>query len=508
MMSDGVAGGSREAGLSEVIGFVLILGLLVIVASLYLAYGIPAQGRENEILHMNAIKDQFVAFKLSLDSLFTNDKVGTTLSNSFTLGTSGGYTEGMLSFIPIMSPVNSGGTIAINQRTTTPETLSISSRSLILNTTYRTSVDLPAQVNYTPSHVYVNISGIQSSDLSASKRFGATVNTSSWAVYVNLTPETSFYQWYQTYDPTSSNNCLASPRNQNGTPIFISNTICLVPMNAYAFNGTDLSISVNRGGIITMENYPVYRNVRAGSTYTIDLMDPAYGISSSIQTADGISIKTDMPLGSINATGNISYGFTESNPYTISPIPLGAVEFRAQNSYWIAQDYYYQMGGVFLSQNDGNTTYKLPPEITFSYDNVSGTDPTRKIVTVNINALVIDPDNRGVVGGNSPVQMKTQMTNVTQFPYATGKANTKWIRIAVNTSDSQAREMWKNYFDYSATVNNIPHFTVGEDGTEVFIRINGYYDDTVTASSVYDINVIASEATYSTSIHGIGGTLE
>ena len=95
----------RESGLSEVIGFVLIIGLIVVVASLYLTYGVPAQGRENEIGHMNEVKDQFVGYKLSLDSLFNNNKVGTTVSNSFTLGTAGGYSQGTISFIPIMSPV-------------------------------------------------------------------------------------------------------------------------------------------------------------------------------------------------------------------------------------------------------------------------------------------------------------------------------------------------------------------------------------------------------------------
>jgi ABC-type Fe3+ transport system permease subunit len=88
------SGRCREAGLSEVIGFILIIGLIVVIASLYLTYGVPAQGRENEILHMNLVKDQFVTYKISLDSLFNNDKVGTAVSNSFTLGTSGGYTQG------------------------------------------------------------------------------------------------------------------------------------------------------------------------------------------------------------------------------------------------------------------------------------------------------------------------------------------------------------------------------------------------------------------------------
>src|SRR5512136_282112 len=94
---------TSEAGLSEVVGFVLILGVLVLVFSLYLTYGIPAQGRENEILHMNEVKDEFVTYKVSMDSLYNNNKVGTTLSNSFILGTGGGYTQGMMSFMPVMS---------------------------------------------------------------------------------------------------------------------------------------------------------------------------------------------------------------------------------------------------------------------------------------------------------------------------------------------------------------------------------------------------------------------
>jgi len=521
-MRDTTSRQKRDTALSEVIGFVLILGLIAVVASLYLTYGVPAQGRENEINHMNDIKDQFVAYKLSLDSLFTNNQVGMTMSDSFTLGTPGGYTQGMMSVVPVMNPVGSGGVIAINQRTTTPESLTISSDSFILNTTAKYSTDLPGSFNYTPSHVYVNISGIQASDLSANGNFGTTVNTTSWAAYVNLTPQTTFYQWYKSVQPPAgitSNVCTGgSPDlNQNGTAISVvtsSNTgvyvlyySCLVPMNTYAYNGTDITVTVKKGNVISMQNYPVYRNIRSGTTYTIDLMDDAYGLKSSAVPPDTISIKTDKPSvsGLVTAKGNISYDFFENPNYQIAPIPLGAVEYRSQNNYWINQNYYYQAGGVFLTQVDGNTTYKLPPEITFSYANDSA-DASKRIVTVNINALTIDPANRGVVGGNSPVQLKTGLTNITSFPYAyTPKsANTKWIQIGVDTPDSQARAMWKNYFNYTATVAGVPNFKVDQSGTQAYILINGYD----TTNSRYDINVIASQAVYSTSIHGIGGTVQ
>jgi len=232
-------------------------------------------------------------------------------------------------------------------------------------------------------------------------------------------------------------------------------------------------------------------------------MDEAYGIRSSISPNDYISIGISKPLGSITATGNASYNFADMGAFTITPIKLGALEYRAQNNYWISQNYYYQMGGVFLQQSDGNTTYKLPPEITFSYDN--NTDVAKKIVTVNINALAIDPNNRGIVGGNSPVQIRTTLANITAFPYASGSANTRWIRIGINTTDSQARQMWKNYFHYTATVAGIPHYDVSESGTESYILIKGYDE---SPSGRFDINVIASNATYSTSVHGIGGIVE
>jgi len=272
-------------------------------------------------------------------------------------------------------------------------------------------------------------------------------------------------------------------------------------MNIYSFNGTDLTLSVKRGGVVTMENYPVYRNVKAGTTYTIDLMDPAYGVSSSINPKEIISIKNDLPLGSITSTGNITYNFIEKT-YQITPITLGAIDYQSQNHYWISQEYYYQMGGVFLSQIEGNNTYKLPPEISFALDD---SDPGSPVTRVTINAMSItNPYGGSVVGGNSPVQIKTTLDSIYDLPYATGNANTKWIRIAVNTSDEQARGMWKNYFDYTATVAGIPHTETGIAGTESYISI-GYADYLTNPSKDYDINVIASNATYTALLYGVGG---
>jgi hypothetical protein len=228
-------------------------------------------------------------------------------------------------------------------------------------------------------------------------------------------------------------------------------------------------------------------------------MDESYGLNSLINPQNTINIVEDLPRPGIHATGNITYDFYEMNPYTVSPISLGSIEYRAQNNYWIPQNYYYQLGGVFLEQMDGNVTYKLPPEITFAYDNQS--DPAKKIVTVNINALTIDPNNAGALGGNSPIQIKSTLANITTMPFVAGTANTKWIRIGVNTTSNPSRQMWYNYFGYTAKVAGIPDYIQGYDGTETYIKIT-------SASSDYGVNVIASNATYTTTVHGVGGIVQ
>lgn len=489
----------NEVALSEVIGFVLILALITTAFSLYLVYGVPAQGRENEIIHMGVVKDQFVEYKVGLDSLFNNNLVEATTSNTFSLGAGGGYTQGSNSIFPILSPVSSGGIFFINSETRRAEMLSITSKSYIMGTGI-TSVDLSTsqkRVDYVPNHVYVNISIPLSVPVNDSVTYGLTVNSPKWIATVNLTPHTTYYIDYIPLYRT--NPC---PETPNGTGILTrlidtgEATGCLLPVNQSRYTGTDLTISIIKGNIITMQNFPVYSNVISGGKYTIDLMDTSYGLNTVTLPGDNIGLVVDRPFASIDGTGNITYDFAYQPDYTNPPIPLGAVEYRSDNNYWIPQTYYYQMGGVFLSQSDGNTTYKLPPEISFSKD-------SSDITTVTINALNISsPRGGSVVGGNSPVQIKTTLSSKNVLPYAVGNniGNTRWIRIGITTPDDQARVMWKNYFNYTAVAAGLPNTQTGITTTESYIDIYGYDKE----GDTFDINVIAKNATYSAMVYGTG----
>lgn len=493
-MRSGTAHPGKERGLSEVIGFVLILGIITAAFSLYLVYGVPAQGRENEINHMNEVKDQFVTYKIGLDALWVNHQVGTTVSNSFTLGTGGGYTQGSNSIIPILSPVSSGGIIGINERGT--ENLTITAQSLIVNSTNKSTTSVTVGQNVTlasvPQHLHLNISGISSSDLASAAVFGAQLQGTdsagtSWTALVNITPRTTQY-------------------NETKSVVCPTTTSCTITYNSgYRYTSSDLTLTVSKAGTTTLQNYIVSQNIATGN-YTVDLMDAAYGldtyIGSSTYPITLALTKSQSPLQDITPTAFAVYGYT---PMTYSwTIPMGSLEYDARNYYWIPQTYYYQMGGLFLYQStDNGTTTKLPPEIAFYYTN--GSTAITKIVTVNINALQIDPSNAGLVGGNSPVQIKTTLTNQTTLPFVSGlSANTQWITIAVTTADPSATTAWQTFFNTTALTAGIPNYQVGTFGNSTYIRIDGAN----TTSGVYDINVNAQNALYAVRVYGIGGSVQ
>ncbi len=114
----------RNEGLSEVVGFMLILGLLVIAAAAYQVYEVPSIGRNNEIEHMNYVKDRFVDYKISVDSLWINSMktedneydpvTGVTLSTSVNLGAGGGMVSGGGDVMPILTPIPSAGSVMVD----------------------------------------------------------------------------------------------------------------------------------------------------------------------------------------------------------------------------------------------------------------------------------------------------------------------------------------------------------------------------------------------------------
>lgn len=68
---------SAEDGISEVVGFVVILAVVIAGLSLYLTYAVPVQGREEEIKVMDGVRSWFVDYKTGVDQLWLNSPTTT-----------------------------------------------------------------------------------------------------------------------------------------------------------------------------------------------------------------------------------------------------------------------------------------------------------------------------------------------------------------------------------------------------------------------------------------------
>ncbi|MBN1431744.1 MAG: hypothetical protein JW931_03130 [Methanomicrobiaceae archaeon] len=110
----------RDEGLSEVIGFIMILALIMIFLSIWVIYAVPAEGRQQEIEHMDDVQNWFTQYKITADSLWINydpdegvGPVDITISNSMVLGSQGGATHSQGLFMVFMRPFGSSGTLSL-----------------------------------------------------------------------------------------------------------------------------------------------------------------------------------------------------------------------------------------------------------------------------------------------------------------------------------------------------------------------------------------------------------
>jgi len=107
----------NTAELSEVIGFILLLALVVSAMSIWMMYVLPINGREGEITQMNNMRDQFTDYKFTLYSLRTAQTIDNlssiTTSTPLNLGTGGGNTQGGGIFLPLLRPIASSATVSV-----------------------------------------------------------------------------------------------------------------------------------------------------------------------------------------------------------------------------------------------------------------------------------------------------------------------------------------------------------------------------------------------------------
>lgn len=428
----------REDALSEVIGFILILALIAVLASLYLTYVVPAQGREAEIRHMAGINDQFLGYKTGIDSLWINDQKNVPISRTFTLGTLTGLTQGAF-VVPLFQPYPSSGTMVVNGR---GETITIRADALVVGFPGSQAPNLNPVYNE-PDHLYLQI---KTMNTSAGGGITLKPNFGNWSILLNvsplLMPETSFSEAggsplpvVPPLDPNAGANQIRSWIKTYLEPWIsaVSGNIGSVQIKSVPI----LSISIIKNNQTTFTELPIIANIANNTWYIVDILDDAYGLGKQLDYPFNLTLDNSTSPW-IHYRYPVSVGYI---PLSINQShPMGSLEFQSSNNYWIQQNYYYQQGGVFLQQPDGMVTKVVP---LISITNQSGI-PYVRIVDVSISGS-------GNVGGTSPIQVVSRldsvMSNVIEgATLAQGIPNARNVTVTVNAHDTATAQMWNSTF--------------------------------------------------------------
>lgn len=521
-----MVGTQRDSGLSEVVGFILIIAILVIVASLYVTYVVPAQGREAEIGHMTYIKNQFVDFKMALDSLWISSLVNTSLSQNFEMGTIGQKTEGQFSVLPLAQPVGSRGNLTV---ITSPDagTITINLSGFVRSTT---PGDPDPQLMINPD-IYTQLVSYQAmypTEITNMIRIpvsgsGAPVNPNDFTtnqqlsfnlltVYPKTTGDPSAANWTATFNLTRvpsfylPNVAVAPDPDSNATKFLVNNGAGLMRAN-YRY---DLIMSLMKRN--QSVGYPVFQNFTLNSSSMlpddrnlwVNLQDPAYGLDAKgplvakNSTAflyygyENITTNWDLnATNSLNVTIPVNKSALENlikSSYTFTDVysretPMGKFSYTGMNNYWVPQEYYYQMGGVFLNQN--GTVPKLLPLITLGMATNTTGD---KIPSISVTKFVISQLNSSVSGSTS-VQISSSISKIWRDTIQDKNGNAQYIApvsdnarnitisIGPPTLSKESRQVWADSFNATIrSANQTSGFntywvTVKNESDGVFFRM-------------------------------------
>jgi len=459
----------QGTALSEVIGFILILAIITAAASLYIVYVVPAQGREAEIRHMEYISGEFTGYKIGIDSLWINNREDVTISRTFDLGTLGATTQGSFLNLPLFQPYGSGGTMVVNGR---GDTIEYEVDALVEG--FGTESESSPSLIDEPKHLYVKLSIDEPDD---GGELLLEPSEGDWEVWLNVTQMITSAE-SGTIDPLPEFEYSPSSGWLFGNwwddiEDYLNDE--LVPWSEsidISFSSEPvLTITVIKNGNETLSNWVIRRNIDDSEYYTIDIFDEAYGLSG-----DDLSY----PFSIDKTEYGIDCLFLHNIPEIVEsgPIPMGSLEYRSNNNYWIQQNYYYQDGAVFLEQPDDGSVVKVLPSITLT-KGPSGT------LIVRIIDIAILSDSRSL-GGTGSVEVTSFVSEVTEGEtvdgtrFATGIPNAKNIVVNVTADDEPSALAWEGAFKQIRTIgiqrNEVPEAWIDlptRTGNRVTFRIDG-----------------------------------
>jgi hypothetical protein len=152
------------------------------------------------------------------------------------------------------------------------------------------------------------------------------------------------------------------------------------------------------------------------------------------------------------------------------PLNITALEYDSNNYYWIQQRYSYQLGGVFLSQDNGSVN-RISPLIS-----VTNYSDNRIVV----NVVPVQITGNGSYSSNNLVRVDTRQRILPNYIISSPSyRNNQWVKLSITTSDNATAAMWYNIFKNMAVREQLIAYETGntwDSGSKratVFLKISG-----------------------------------
>jgi hypothetical protein len=237
-------------------------------------------------------------------------------------------------------------------------------------------------------------------------------------------------------------------------------------------------------------------NSRKGTTLstTLDLGTGggySQGGSGDLVLLTPLSSGGSVGINQRNETVTVTAGSNPGGVVTLADYETGSLEFQSDNNYWIDQNYYYQLGGVFLEQDTGSTVRVMPPLTIARYGTGSG-------YTAKVDFTIIRLNGEQLISGTGPVRIDTNLNSngISESPHYEQISN---LTITIGSDDPHTRSMWVGLFRDSLARYGIPAlwYTLTNNDAGVSLEITGeptigVYADVIRANYTATLQTVAT----------------
>ncbi|NLA39492.1 MAG: hypothetical protein GX882_09020, partial [Methanomicrobiales archaeon] len=179
----------------------------------------------------------------------------------------------------------------------------------------------------------------------------------------------------------------------------------------------------NRSGVLLSMAFDLGTGAPAtgGTIFSLPILTPV-GSGGTVSVKEG------------GAVLNITAHKGDEISVPVPDLPLGSLTYESSNHYWVDQNWIYQGGAIFLSQ-EGGITVRVGPSIAVA---------KREDGDISLTVAPIRLEGSDMIAGSGPVRIETRM-RFSQKPDFNDAYDC--VNLSVTDDDPVAVRAWKRAFE-------------------------------------------------------------